>query len=140
MENRVRIYIELCCQLGNHCLQIYKGFKFASMLDIPFDNVFIVGYYNPLFKNIKQHFIQSIPDDLSFDFELTSIDMDGMIQTSNTIKQYLIDGKSNINVKFRKWNWIYPSSIEDFCLFNFLFDGNDELINRCISENKSIFE
>lgn len=65
--------------------------------------------------------------------------MDGMIKTSNTIKQCLIDGKPNINVKFRNWNWIYPSSIEDFCLFNFLFDGNDELINRCISENKSIF-
>lgn len=43
MENRVRIYIELSCRLGNHCLQIYKGFKFASMLDIPFDNVFVVG-------------------------------------------------------------------------------------------------
>ena len=65
--------------------------------------------------------------------------MDRMIQTSNTIKQYLIDGKSNINVKFSLWNWIYPSSIEDFCLFNFLFDGNDELIDRCISENMSIF-
>lgn len=65
--------------------------------------------------------------------------MNGMIQTSNTIKQYLIDGKSNINVKFIFWNWVYPSSIEDFCLFNFLFDGNDELIDRCISENKYIF-
>lgn len=141
MKDVVKIYVELSFKLGNNCLQIYKGFKFASMLNIPFDNVYIIGQYNPMFKNIKQNFIQSIPSDTYFDFELNNAGINEIQRISSEINCCLIDGsKSNINIKFKNWNWIYPSSIEDFCLFNFLFDGNKYLIDSCFLKNADIFE
>ena len=53
IEKNIRIYVENPARLGNNILAVYKGFKFATMLGVKFDNVFVNCQYNPLFKNIQ---------------------------------------------------------------------------------------
>ena len=57
--------------------------------------------------------------------------MDDMNAAVEKLKTMSNDEKP-VEVLFTGYYWIYPDTIEDFCLFNFLFDGNRELINKCL--------
>ena len=41
-----------------------------------------------------------------------------------------------IDVVINDYNWVYPITPFDFCIFNFILDGNRGLVSKCIGLEK----
>lgn len=101
-------------RIGNICLEIYKTFRYALEHKINFKNVvFEKHYYSPLFENIKENFID--------EREYGGIKFDFILHESSDIN--IVPPSNEQNVMFTGCNWIYPNTIQEMQLFNYIFDS-----------------
>ena len=117
-------------RLGNITLCIYKAFLFAEQNNVDFSNViFNNRWYQPFFKNIKQHFVSdAVLSKIKFNRQLQNFDV-------NTQK---VAFDSADNIEFSSYIWNYPNTPNEMILFNKLFD-NQSIRIAAFTKYKHLF-
>lgn len=137
-EGIVSHYLE--AGLGNTCLMVYKAFKFCSMRGVGFDRLRFNADSKlhhteakvadcPLFDNVRRYFVDG-PRYKELRFGRTYRDW-----TALGGVEY--DGRSN--VRFAGFNWVYPETVQDFLLFNSIFD-NREYARSVFCKYRKLFD
>lgn len=124
-------------RLGNHILLIYKAFKLALMCKVPFSSVkFSKKYYNTLYSNICTNFVDDIQyNQYQFNLKKHNATYNDLLCYSKQIFQ-----QPTSILLYGCDIWLYPKTLVDLCLFNFLIDGNTALKQKCIEQNLCMFD